>query len=345
MSNDTDSDVTNDSTPTVGAVSVGGVDLLRFDPSQDIPVLPDITGAAKSVGNLTTDDRSWTDLADIGADVGDLTLNVLGYVGDPLNFLISTGLSFLVDVVQPLEDLLGLVTGNAERMGGEIDKWKRVSAALVPLSKEIRQAADSGLVGWQGRTAEQAKQRLHDFADGVAGVANDVKQVEMVMSIAQVLMATAQGLVIGLISTFVEWLIFTWVPALAAAVPTFGASTAAAGVATTAEAASATSRAVSVIDRVVGLLRRLRAVLQKIHPRLMKRVEASFRLRGPDGRFVKGWKPANVPLSDLLTDWHTYLQPLNQLIDKGADGAGTLSGGSSGPTSDQRMSQDLDENQ
>lgn len=316
-----------------GAVTVGGYDVLRVDPTQDLPLSGDLVGAVHSASNLASGDGDWTDLADIAGSVADLGLNVVTYVADPLNYLISAGLTFLIDVVQPLEDLLGLVTGNPERMDGEIAKWERVATALGPLSKEIRQAADEGLISWTGKTADAAKKRLHEFADGVAGLANDIKQLEMIMTIAKTLMGIAQAFIIGLIATFVEWLIFTWVPALAAAAPTFGASTAAAGAATTAQAASVTSRAVSFLDRVVMLLRRLRAVLYRMHPRLMRRVQTTFQLRGANGRFVAGWNPANVAFKNLVTDWRTWAPPGLQAANAAAHGVKTVTDGTGGDSS------------
>jgi hypothetical protein len=330
-----------------GAVEVGGYDVLRVDPTQDVPLASDLVGAAHSASKLASGDGDWTDLADIAGNVANLGLNVVTYAADPLNYLISAGLTFLIDVVQPLEDLLGLVTGNPERMDGEIAKWERVANALEPLAKDIRSATDNNLVGWEGKTAEAAKKRLHDFADGVAGLADDVKQVQMVMTIAKTLMGIAQAFVIGLLATFVEWLVFTWVPALAAAAPTFGASTAAAGAATTAEAASVTARAVSFIDRVVMLLRRLRTVLYRIHPRLMRRVQTTFQVRGPNGRFQTGWNPANVAFKNLVKDWRTWAPAGLQTANSAAHSGKTIDDSAQHDRKlpDSTLDKDLDPNQ
>ena len=339
-----DSDVTNDESDDPVAVTVGGYDILRLDPTQDIPGLGGLTTAVQKSTHLASDDRDWKEIADIGGGVGDLAANVVAYVADPLNFLISTGLTFLVDVVQPLEDLLGLVTGNAERMDAEIARWGRVSAALVPLSTEIRQAADQGLLGWQGDTADAAKQRLHEFTDGVTGLADEVQKLSVIMSIAKTLMAIAQGLVIGVLSTLVEWLVFTWTAAMAAAIPTAGASTAAAGAATTVEVAGATTRAVRFVDRVITLLGRLRAVLTRMHPERMKNAQKAFQRLGTDGLSPRDWHPASTAVHNLFTDWRTWATPGVQVANNVANDLTTYLGsdGSDRPSGEQ-IDRDLDE--
>ena len=309
-----------------GAVTVGGYDVLRFDPTQDIPGLGGLTTAIQKSAHLASDDPDWRELADIGGGVADLGANIVAYAADPLNFLISSGLTFLVDVVQPLEDLLGLVTGNAERMDAEIARWGRVAAALTPLADEIKQAADQGLLGWQGRTADAAKQRLHEFAGGVTGLADEVQKLTVIMSIARTLMAIAQGLVIGVLSTLVEWLVFTWSAAMAVAIPTAGASTAAAGAATTVEVAESTTRAVRFVDRVVTLLGRLRAMLTRIHLDRMTRAEESFRRLGTNGLAQRDWHGPGVPVRNLFTDWRTWLSPGVQVANNAANDLSTYLG-------------------
>jgi hypothetical protein len=319
-----DSDVTNDTTTGdasifgvgvsgewdgyggSGSVHAGGVDLLRFDPVKDLPGgLSTIPGTVSSVAKMAQGDAEWDELFAIGGGLADLSLNVVVYLADPLNFLITAGLTFLIDVVQPLEDLLGLVTGNPERMDGEIAKWDRVANALEPLAAEIREAAEQGLIGWEGKAAAEAKARLIEFSEGVGSVGNDVKQLMYIMNLAKTLMEIAQAFVIGLIATFVEWLVWTWTAALAAAVPTAGASTAAAGAATGVQGAVVSSRAAAFIARVVNILKRLRSVLYKMHPRIMRRVQSSFQLR-QGGRFVKGWVGAGPALTSSLKDWRPY---------------------------------------
>jgi len=301
-----------------GAVSVGGYDVLRFDPVKDVAGVSGLPQAVSAGAKMVNGDGDWGELFNIAGSLGDLGINVYMYAVDPLNALLSAGLTFLIDVIQPLEDLLGLVTGNPERMEGEIAKWERVGNALAPLAEEILQATREGLVGWQGEAAAAAKKRLEEFAGGVAGIQGDVQQLVFILNTAKLLMDVAQAFVIGLIATFVEWLIITWVPAMAAAVPTAGASTAAAGAATTAQGAMVVSRGTTFVSRVAAILNRLRAVLMKMHPRIMRRVQTSFQRREA-GRFVSGWVGAGPALKSSALDFRTWMGPADKAINTGAN--------------------------
>ncbi|MEW2143442.1 hypothetical protein AB0869_11555 [Micromonospora vinacea] len=312
-------DTTWDGYGGAGSVDVGGYDVLRFDPVKDVPGLSGIPQAVSAGAKLAGGDGDWSELFNIAGSVGDLGVNVFAYAVDPLNFLISAGLTFLVDVVQPLEDLLGLVTGNAERMEGEIAKWERVGNALDPLAAEIRAAVQEGLVGWQGLAADAARQRMDEFAQGVAGLGNDARKLVMTLNAAKLLMEVAQGFVLGLIATFVEWMVFTWTAALASAVPTMGASTAAAGAATTVQGAVVTTRATTFISKVVALLQRLRTVLARMHPKTMASVKASFQLRGANGTFASGWRGSSAVLVDSAKDFRTWLGPADKFAATAAN--------------------------
>jgi hypothetical protein len=325
-----------------GAVSVGGYDVLRFDPVKDVAGVAGLPQAVSSGAKMVNGDGDWGELFNIAGSVGDLGINVAMYAVDPLNALLSAGLTFLIDVVQPLEDLLGLVTGNPERMEGEIGKWERVGNALAPLANEILEAAREGLVGWEGEAADAAKARLEEFAGGVAGIQGDVQQLVFILNTAKLLMDVAQAFVIGLIATFIEWLIITWIPALAAAVPTAGASTAAAGAVTTAQGAIVTTRGVTFVQRVAQILNRLRQVLLRMHPRIMRRVQASFQLRGPNGRFVSGWVGSGRALRESATDYRTWLSPLDKLVNTGANEAKRGADQFGGTMSDEELDRRLD---
>jgi hypothetical protein len=248
------------------SVGIGGYDLLRLDPQNDVPVLSGLAKGGSAVVDLVTgaDDGVAADLQEIAGDITDLGGNVLQAMADPVGWLINTGLTFLVDVIQPLDDLLGLVTGNPERMDAEILQWEQVAGQLDPIAEEVLRAASEGLTSWSGEAADAARERLGRFAEGVASLADDVRKLVAVMRIAKVLMEAAQAFVVALIATFVEWLVFTWLAAMVASGPTAGGSTAAAAAATELEAGVALSRGVQFVDRVASVLERIGTVVERI---------------------------------------------------------------------------------
>lgn len=315
--NTPDSDVTNDTTKPVA-------DTWSLDTNQSdkIPVYGQGKAIYDSGKKLFGDPvNNLGELANIGGQVAALGSTYSAVVADPLNWLISQGVGFLIDFIQPLEDLLGMVTGNPERMQGEMDKWQRVGEALVPLSEEIRAAGNHGLATWEGKAGEAAKTRLNDFADGVAATANDVKHVLMIMNIAKLLMEIAKAFLEMIIATFVQWLIMIWIPALAAAVPTAGGSTAAAGTATTAQAASTTSKATTFTGKVQRILQKLRQALARQKDYAITDATKKFAYM-KDGVF-KIESAGEAIMNNVIKKPGTYFNPVNgfKAADTGLDTA------------------------
>lgn len=296
-----DADVTNDNTRDPWTAEAGPI---RIDSSNDIPVLSDPVAMVKS-GIAIGKDGQWSELGGIASNVGSVAANAVVAAADPLNFLISAGLTFLIDVVQPLEDGLAYVTGHPEKMDEIIQNWQRVTAALQPLSEEIRTAGNQGLIRWEGLAAQAAKDRINKFADGVDGLRNDTSQLTFMFAIAKVLIEAAQGIVIGLMATFIEWLIFTWLPAIAAAVPTFGASMAAASSVTVATTGRVLLQLQKFIIWVAKILMKLRRVLYRLKFMKMRRAQANFQMRNGRG-FSGGFINPMQGLAKSLKDWRTY---------------------------------------
>ncbi|WP_412539873.1 hypothetical protein R8Z50_29195 [Longispora sp. K20-0274] len=284
-----DSDVTNDVGDEPWSVTIGdvtlypapessGYEFLRFDPKSDIPLLSDARRIGKLLGQFEEEDR--TQLGELITLIGGLGHNIFDVAMDPMNALLTVGLGFLVDVVQPLEDLLGLVTGNGERMDTEIDRWERVGRALVPLAEEVRKSGADHMLGWQGMTAEKSKDRLDAFANGMRAVATDIKLIAICLILAKTVMEVAQAFLVQLIATWVEWLIITWTLAAEAAPETMGASLNVAVVATEVEGAVVLSRGVAFLDRVLPILGRLEKMFTKFEPKTMAGVHETHVPRG-----------------------------------------------------------------
>ncbi|GAB7036315.1 MULTISPECIES: hypothetical protein [Catenuloplanes] len=220
-------------------------------------------GAAKSLMDGFSHDG---EVADIAAGITDLGFNALSFGMDPLNWLISAGLTFVIDFFQPLEDALSLVTGNAERMEPHAKQWAAIGAALAPLSAAIRQAVDDDLIEWKGQDADAARALLREFAYAVEATGAEAGTVGDLLMLFSKLMGVAQSLIISIIASVVEWALIEWALALGLAVPSAGASVAAAATATTVQIATGTTRAIRIINKVVQIIWKIGAVLQKIMP-------------------------------------------------------------------------------
>lgn len=258
-----------------------------------------------------------SDSAHLVADMGSYVASageVMGAAADPLNWLISKGLGFLLDVVSPLKQCVDLVTGDPDATGKAADGFRKIGEDTKQLAGTYDEHLHEGLRSWSGDAAQSAAKRLVDFHDGIEGTAGTAAHVASVLQASSMLMKVAEEVVKGILSDLVEWLIITWVAALAAAVPTAGGSTAAAGAATPAEAAAGTARGASEVNKVRRLIMKIMEFLKKIksvlHNHAMKGMEkinntgaghkALQKFMGPDGKGGKyykdvkefGWKDA-----------------------------------------------------
>lgn len=186
--------------------------------------------------------------------------------GDPLEVLIGAGLSWLVGVVQPVEDQLAKVTGNVDRARWEAERWRGVADELVNLGSAVRGLGERELGSWRGSAAGLARARLAEFAAGVEGVSGEVQELRSVLIASAGMFEVARGLVLEILSTLVEWAVVTWLVAEAAAFASFGASVSFAVAQLETEAALATERATAVAVRVeTAVIRIERALVELIN--------------------------------------------------------------------------------
>lgn len=189
-------------------------------------------------------------------------------LGDPMEWLLAAGLSWLVGAVQPLEDELDKVTGSVDRLHRDCDRWRSVAAELTDLSAVVRGVPDRELAGWLGTAAGSAKLRLNEFADGLEGMAGEVHDLRRLLIASAGMFEVARGLVLEIIATLVEWAVVTWAVAQAAAAASFGASVSLAIAQLDAEAALATDRAGQVAARVEATLLQIQRALVELGSRV-----------------------------------------------------------------------------
>ncbi|UQS22358.1 WXG100 family type VII secretion target [Amycolatopsis thermalba] len=192
-------------------------------------------------------------------------------VSDPLGWLISNGVGFLVSWIKPLEDALELVTGDPDALEDGAKAFNQLGEQIEALKQETEELLASGLANWQGDGAEAAAKRLSEFRDGLSGTAGATTELATLLAVSSAVMSIAKDLVLSIISDFVEWLIVTWLAALAATVVTLGGSEAAAAAATGVRAATETSKVsrwmqklTTVIDKIKSLIDKIKAFLEKI---------------------------------------------------------------------------------
>ncbi|HEX2144693.1 MAG TPA: hypothetical protein VHG10_09315 [Glycomyces sp.] len=168
------------------------------------------------------------DITKASAATMELGAQAVGWITDPIGALISNGLDFLIHVIQPLEDILGFVTGNPDRLQNAIDRWNNIEQACYALAQEVQHVSATGLGEWDDQASAIAKVRIDELGDAIGGIGVKAGTCQHWLSVAQALAQTLQEVIKSIISSFLSQLIMTWLAALAAAAVTFGGSTAAA---------------------------------------------------------------------------------------------------------------------
>ena len=105
---------------------------------------------------------------------------------------------------------------------------------------------------------------MQNYFDGVEQTAQAAGNVMLMLQLSSTLMEAAYNFIKGIIAQCIEWLIVTWVAALAATVFTFGASDAAATAATATEVATESANAADKVEEATSLVEKIVNVLKKL---------------------------------------------------------------------------------
>ncbi|KAA2251203.1 hypothetical protein F0L68_37915 [Solihabitans fulvus] len=217
----------------------------------------DLTPASGGVNMAAT-------ITDVGAFTASCTDAISKIAADPLNWLIGQGLGFLINICTPIKQAIDLVSGNPDALTDAAKKFGTVGKDIEKLNTDMANALKTELADWHGPSADAAQERLGKFAEGVAGVAGRAGDIAQLLQVCSMLMQVIEDFIKGLLTDLVEWLIVTWVAALAAAPVTLGGSTAAASGVTAVKAATTTAKVTQKVSKFTTLLNKIRAVLAKL---------------------------------------------------------------------------------
>ncbi|RRR99455.1 WXG100-like domain-containing protein [Glycomyces terrestris] len=248
-----------------------------------------ITAGLNTVGNVLKIEgwNDWDGIAnavtglagDIGA-VMDMAKQYEAFVEcvtdpkfDPVQWLAGTLIDFLIQLFQPLEDLVGLVSGNESRMRKSAEMWVRVADGCRQAGDYITETGEAALADWVGADGDAARMSVGEMGQtvsvmGFAAVGMNALLTEM----AELAKMLRQDIV-DLIAKGVSWMLSTLLPQVAASVATFGATIATAvatGVARIASMVMSALRSIAQVLRISAaagkVVSTVAAILQRIRP-------------------------------------------------------------------------------
>ncbi|WP_116204568.1 hypothetical protein [Amycolatopsis circi] len=223
---------------------------------------------ADSVGDIAA--ASGQLLQDGTGFVAGATMDMASFALDPVGWLVSNGLNMLLDLIQPLNDALHFVTGDGPALEKAAGDFVAIGTGFVKLADDFVKTGDEALKDWEGEGGEAAKKALAEFAQGINGIGSAAGSVSDTLKMWSMVMTVIEEVVKAIISELVSWLIYIWLPALAASIVSLGSSVAGAMAASVAKAASALSKITKHLGKLGKLLDKFMGFLMKWSDDLVK---------------------------------------------------------------------------
>jgi len=257
-------------------------------------VLPNLPGPAGPFGRLVMDTQAAAksgtgfDVTLVTADattfITSCGTTALSLAADPLGWLIGQGLGFLINICTPLKEAIDLVSGNPDALRAAAAHFSDIGKDLEKFSSDLVNEAQQQLRDWEGDAATAAAAKIGEFAEGVLGTAGEAGNLARTLQLSSMVCQVIEDFIKGLLAELVEWMIVTWLAALATAPITFGGSTAAASAATGVRAAETTVRATDKVGKFTKLLNKIKEILAKLQDFLSKSTIADrFWAEGGEG--------------------------------------------------------------
>lgn len=233
-----------------------------------------VSDAFTKFGGAQTADEFVTAGAQLVTDgagfVAGATADLAGFVLDPVGWLVSNGLNMLIELIQPLQDALHMVTGDGPSLNSASTNFSNIGKGFVTLAEDFVATGDKALKDWTEDAGNAAKEALGDFAVGIQGIGSASGAVAETLKMWSMVMQVIEEVVKAIISELVSWMIYIWLPALAASIVSFGSSVAAAMTASIAKAASAFSKVTKHLGKLGKLLDKFMGFLIKFGDDLVK---------------------------------------------------------------------------
>ncbi|MBN6040057.1 hypothetical protein [Amycolatopsis sp. 195334CR] len=242
-------------------------------------------GIAESISDLVQgiESGNWVD---IGLGAVTTGLEALSVVLDPIGSVASNLVSFIIEHVEPLQDALDKLAGNADVVASQAQTWQNIAKAVREEGTAYGTEATTDTESWVGKAGDAYRARATTTATliGAAAQAADGlgSAVRMAGVVVGVVRETVRDLIADLVGRLVVW--------AAEALTIVGAPAAAAQAATA--AAKWSARIAQIIKKLVRTLQNLVPLLRKLKELLDQIRKKMDDLRKGSGG---GNKPPNEP--------------------------------------------------
>jgi hypothetical protein len=246
-------------------------------------------GIAESAVDVANGIQSgnWVEIGFGAAGVG---LEALSIAMDPAGSLLSAGVGWLMEHVEPLSQILDRLAGDADAINAHAATWQNVAQAVGDVAADYGPAVAAGTAGWSGDAANAYRTRGADLTNLLSAAGTASGGVGTAVEMAGLIVATVREVVRDLIADLVGRLI-AWALEAAATL----------GLATPVVVAQATSAIAKWAARIADIVRKLIKTINNLIPLLRRLDEVFASIRRAVDSFASGARRADLPTRPATT--------------------------------------------
>ncbi|MFI9811371.1 WXG100-like domain-containing protein [Saccharothrix variisporea] len=208
-------------------------------------------------GQAALDGINNGDWVEAGLGVVGVGLEALGVYMDPVGTLASYGVGWLIEHVQPLQDMLNDLAGTPPVIRAYAQTWQNVSEGVERAAGELETTSRDRTAGWLGAAGEAYRARAAEVVDALRGAAKVCSGVGAVVTVMGELVAAVREFVRDLIADAVGRLVVWGLELLVTG-----------GAAAPVVAMQATSLVAKYAAKIADILRKLLKTISNVAKRL-----------------------------------------------------------------------------
>ncbi|WP_205325234.1 WXG100 family type VII secretion target [Glycomyces sp. YM15] len=126
---------------------------------------------------------------------------------DPIGTIASTGISWIMEAVEPLREFLDDIAGDADILTAHAATWNNMAAELLAVKDELDAYIDADIATWSGEAANAYRERMDFNVEGLDGLSGLCAAMSAATTGAGTLVTITRELVRDIISELVATLL------------------------------------------------------------------------------------------------------------------------------------------
>lgn len=167
--------------------------------SEGVPLAQDVEQLAQAIHS-----GSWASGLEAGVSTG---LDALGAIANPVDSLLTAGISWLLEHVHIFTEILDSLAGDPAAIQGYAEQWTQHRQSLTDTALDLRNHINNDTSSWTGAAADAYRTQAAQQIDGVHAAAASADAVAAAVQGAGQLVASVRMLVRDLIAQAVAEII------------------------------------------------------------------------------------------------------------------------------------------